>query len=180
MIKYLQYLSFRKQLLEYIYSRRAGLEETDELSAELTHIPAYEGSFGEDQVQLSAVREYGSGPLDRVPLGENVECLLQADEVLPIGLARHSFELDAPTQPYLRDSNGVTYFIQKGRNVVGRHPESDIRIDPNFSSVSRAHMVLEWDGSRRFQIIDLSTRGTLLPKTVLEIARARFEDQESV
>ena len=179
MIKYLQYLSFRKQLLEYIYTRRAGLEETDELSVDLTHTPAYEGSFGEDQVQLSAVREYDSVSLDRVPLGESIECQLETDEVLSIGLARHPFELVAASQPYLMDGNGVTYFIQKGRNVVGRHPESDIKIDPNFSSVSRAHMVLEWDGSRRFQIMDLSTRGTLLPRTMLEIAQARFEDMES-
>lgn len=175
MIKYLQYLSFRKQLLEYIYTRRAGLEETDELAADLTHIPAYEGSFGEDRVQVNALRSINSVHLERIPLGETVECLLERDEMLSIALARHPFELVAAHQPYLMDSNGVTYFLQKGRNVVGRHPESDIKIDANFSTVSRAHMVLEWDGSKRFQIMDLSTRGTLLPQCVLERARARFE-----
>ncbi len=175
MIKYLQYLSFRKQLLEYIYTRRAGLEETDELSSELTHIPAYEGSFGEDQVQLSAAKEYASIRFERVPLGEAIECLLESDEMLSIAMARHSFELVAGNKPYLIDSNGVTYYIKMGRNMVGRHPESDIKVDANFSTVSRAHMVLEWDGQKRFQIMDLSSRGTLLPEKVLCDAKDRFE-----
>ena len=97
---------------------------------------------------------------------------------MAIGLARHPFELIAAHEPYLMDSNGVTYFIRKGRNVVGRHPESDVKIDANFSTVSRAHMVLEWDGLRRFQIMDLSTRGTLLPESVLEAAKARFAKED--
>ncbi len=177
MIKYLQYLSFRKQLLEYIYTRRAGLEETDELSSDLTHIPAYEGSFGEDQVQVCAHREYASVRLERIPLGESVDCMLEQNEMLSIGMARHPFELVAAQTPYLMDSNGVTYYLKKGRNLVGRHPESDIKIDANFSTVSRAHMVIEWDGARNFQIMDLSTRGTLLAQSVLENCGAQFSLQ---
>lgn len=180
MIKYLQYLSFRKQLLEYIYTRRAGLEETDELSVDLTNVPDQESSFGEDQVQISAVREYASAQLERVALGESVDCLLEEDAVLAIGMSRHPFELVAARQPYLMDTNGVTYFIQEGRNVVGRHPESDIKVDANFSTVSRAHLVLEWDGGRHFKIMDLSTRGTLLPRSVLAAAKERFENQDSL
>ena len=65
MIKYLQYLSFRKQLLEYIYTRRAGLEETDEISSDLTHIPAYEDSFGEEDVEILAPGLKGLGRCHR-------------------------------------------------------------------------------------------------------------------
>ena len=39
LIKYLQYLSFRKRLVEYIHSRKQGFDETDEFS-DMTQYPA--------------------------------------------------------------------------------------------------------------------------------------------
>jgi pSer/pThr/pTyr-binding forkhead associated (FHA) protein len=62
--------------------------------------------------------------------------------------------------------------------MVGRHPESDLTVDANFSAVSRAHLVLEWDGEQQFRMMDLSTRGTWLREKVLAklSAVARPED----
>ena len=62
--------------------------------------------------------------------------------------------------------NGVTCFVRPGRNIMGRHPESDLTVDANFSAVSRAHLVMEWDGDKQFRLMDLSSRGTWLRESV--------------
>lgn len=54
--------------------------------------------------------------------------------------------------------------------MVGRHPESDVPIDQNFSDVSRAHLVVEWEGSERITVIDLSSRGSFIRRKILETA----------
>ena len=167
LIKYLQYLSFRKRLLDFIHARKAGLEETDELCADLTRVPA-----NADAARGSSMERIGgnSDAIDgfaRMPLGETVEFSLGAEEVFEFMLARHRFELVGGTHPYVVDRNGVTCFVRPGRNMVGRHPESDLTVDANFSAVSRAHLILEWDGQQIFRMMDLSTRGTWLRDSVL-------------
>jgi hypothetical protein len=171
LIKYLQYLSFRKRLLDFIHSRKAGLEETDELSAELTRMPPPAGEEGNSSVvRIGLARAVYAEGFDRMPLGESVEVSLADGDVLEFLLARHRFELVGGNHPYVVDRNGVTCFVKPGRNMVGRHPESDLTVDANFGDVSRAHMVLEWDGGVSFRLMDLSSRGTWLPEDTLRDA----------
>jgi len=179
LIKYLQYLSFRKRLLDFIHVRKAGLEETDELSSDLTRIPA-----AQDEGDSSVVRLGIAGmPVDgfaRMPLGEAVEVTLEEEDVLEFLLARQRFELVGGAHPYVADRNGVTCFVKPGRNMVGRHPESDLTVDANFADVSRAHLVLEWDGVAQFRLMDLSSRGTWLRGDVLRAANATSGPEEFI
>jgi hypothetical protein len=177
LIKYLQYLSFRKRLLDFIHARKAGLEETDELSAELTRVPGSDERSERSVVRLGVVRSFPDDDFERMPLGETVEVPLGAEDVLEFSLARHRFELVGGRDPYVVDRKGVTCFVRPGRNMVGRHPESDITVDPNFSDVSRAHLVLEWDGGDTFRLMDLSSRGTWLRREVLATASAVCDPQ---
>lgn len=170
LIKYLQYLSFRKRLLDFIHARKAGLEETDELSAELTRLPGSEEPSERSVVRIGVVRSFPDEDFERMPLGETVEVALVEEDVLEFALARHRFELVGGNHPYVVDRKGVTCFVRPGRNMVGRHPESDIAVDANFSDVSRAHMVLEWNGENCFRLMDLSSRGTWLRREVLAAA----------
>lgn len=167
LIKYLQYLSFRKRLLDFIHARKAGLEETDELSSELTRIPA---SDGDGSLVRLGVAGVSLEDFERMPLGETVELALGEGAALEFLLARHRFELVGGERPYVVDRNGVTCFVKPGRNMVGRHPESDLTVDANFSDVSRAHLVLEWDGGQQFRFMDLSSRGTWLRREVMAAA----------
>jgi hypothetical protein len=179
LIKYLQYLSFRKRLLDFIHARKAGLEETDELCADLTQLPRSVESADEDSsIVRVGVAAAATDGFARMPLGETVEFALGAEEVFEFLLARHRFELVGGVHPYVVDRNGVTCFVRPGRNMVGRHPESDLTVDANFSAVSRAHLVLEWDGEQQFRMMDLSTGGTWLREKVLAklSAVARPED----
>jgi hypothetical protein len=160
LIKYLQYLSFRKRLLEFVFVRKTGLEETDEIPV----------SMGESKTlnEPGVTRHSGSPKgrareFRRLLLGEPIRFSLAKGETVEIMLAGHVFRLVAVNPPSLIDQNGVMYFLKLGRNMVGRHPEGDISVDPNFRDVSRAHAIVEWDGHLQIAVTDLSTKGTFVP-----------------
>ena len=178
LIRYLQYLSFRKRLLEYIYTRKQGFEETDDY-ADLTEYPtpppAAEPDTGLEQAGAGGedagdgLRRF-TGDFRRVPMGEALEVRIDKGEKIDCMLAGHLFRLIGGHPPSLIDQNGVTYFLKDGRNMVGRHPESDVPVDQNFSDVSRAHLILEWEGRDKVTLIDLSSRGTFVRRKTLEEA----------
>jgi hypothetical protein len=170
-IKYLQYLSFRKKLLDYIHERKLGLEETAQ-HPDLTIFPA-----PSDPSRASAVgASRPLGEFSRVPVGETVAVTLPSSGSVEFMLARRMFRLIGPANPCLVDQNGDTHFLKKGRNMMGRHPESDVVIDPDFNDVSRAHAIVEWRGDHQVLITDLSTRGTFVPVEVMRAARIVLND----
>ena len=158
LVKYLQYLSFRKRLLEFIYSRRQGLEATEVLPG----IQMGSGSSGIDLERAAERLDVAPDGFVRLPMGESREVRLGAGESVVVMFADHEFRLKGGEPPALVDANGVTGFLEPGRNMVGRHPESDVCIDQGFSDVSRAHCVLEWRGGNLLVLTDLSSRGTFV------------------
>lgn len=156
LIKYLQYLSFRKRLLEFIYARKAGLDETDAYT-DLTIIPTV-GGMGRVPGQPPA----RGSDLVRLPFGEAVEVELAPGRTAEVMMAGHVFKLVSEQAPSLVDQNGVVHFLKPGRNMVGRHPESDVVIDPNLSDVSRAHLIIDWRHEKSLAIMDFSSRGTYM------------------
>lgn len=160
LVKYLQYLSFRKRLLEFIYSRRRSLEQTEELPGIYLGSGASDIDLGRAADRLEEAPE---GYL-RLPLGESREVRLPINRETNLMLANHAFRLMGGEPPAMVDQNGVTYFLRPGRNMVGRHPESDVRVDQNFSDVSRAHCLLEWRGGDLLILTDLSSRGTFVKR----------------
>ena len=87
-------------------------------------------------------------------------------------LAAHLFRVVGGTPPSLIDQNGVTYVLEEGRKMIGRHPESDVLVDQDFGDVSRAHLLMDWRPPGRLEMTDLSTRGTYLRGSVV----ARSQD----
>ena len=164
-IKYLQYLSFRKKLLDYIYERRLGLLETNQ-HPDLTIFPAP----GDPARRDGAAQPVGE--FARVPVGESVTFDIPATGSVPVMLSRRMFRLLGQGKPCLVDPNGQTHFLKEGRNMLGRHPESDVVIDRDFNDVSRAHAILEWREGATVSITDLSTRGTFVP---IEFSRGDSE-----
>jgi hypothetical protein len=178
LIRYLQYLSFRKRLLEYIHTRKQGFDDTQS-HADLTEYPSpppmpscdtgFEPTGSEDSLGSDGLRRF-TGDFRRVPMGEALEIPMDKGEKIDIMMAGHLFRLIGGHPPSLIDQNGVTYFLKDGRNMVGRHPESDVPIDQNFSDVSRAHLIIEWEGEDRVIVIDLSSRGSYVRRQTLEDA----------
>ena len=162
LIKYLQYLSFRKRLLEYIYSRKSALEDTDALPVNVEAQGAG-GNHADEAEETGTASPHSAKQFIRLPLGEPLALPLPLGTTADIKLAGHVFRLIGGRPPSLIDQNGVMYFLREGRSMVGRHPESDIVIDHDFRDVSRAHLILEWNGGPSVRLTDLSTRGTFVP-----------------
>ena len=158
LVKYLQYLSFRKRLLEFIFTRRSGLEETDELPG--IHLGS--GVSALDLERASGLAESAPPGFVRLPMGESRELRLSTGQHEEILLAGHLFKLVGGQPPVVIDQNGVTCFLRPGRNMIGRHPEADVRIDQNYNDVSRAHCILEWRNGDLMMLTDLSSRGTFV------------------
>ena len=141
--KYLQYLRSRKDLLEYIRSKRAGLEGTGEIS---------------DTLPLASDEHLWH----RLPMGENVIVRLAFRADLAIRLGRHVFQIRDGYPPGLIDPDGRVAYFRRGQQCAGRHPEIDLVLDRGYSDVSRAHLLINWSGGEHVQLTDLSSRGTYL------------------
>ncbi|MDH3315093.1 MAG: FHA domain-containing protein [Gammaproteobacteria bacterium] len=161
LIKYLQYLSFRKRLLDFILMRKQGLEETDGYETQTLYPPAADAT--QSNLEVLNPEEFV-----RLSMGENVALDFDEGEKFELKLANHLFRVVGARPPCLVDQNGVMYFLRPGRNMIGRHPESDVPIDPNFGHVSRAHLIIEWDANWKLNLIDLSSRGTFLQRKVMQ------------
>jgi hypothetical protein len=98
----------------------------------------------------------------RLPLGEPIEIPLPGGRELKLMLAGHMFRVMGATPPILVDQHGVTYFLKEGKNMLGRHPQSDIVANPDFRDISRAHLLIEWQGNHAISVTDLSSRGTFI------------------
>jgi hypothetical protein len=166
LVKYLQYLSFRKRLIEYLTASRRGLEDTDEYS----DITLFAMHFGAEQAKAGPHGRPGDASFVRLPLGESVDLELPLGHDAGIMLAAHVYRLSGDRPPTFVNQNGVTYMLKTGCNMVGRHPEGDVVIDLNFSDVSRSHVILEWNGDAMVRLIDCSSRGTYVDRDALQRA----------
>jgi hypothetical protein len=170
LIKYLQYLSFRKRLVEFVRTGKRGLEDTSEHSRASMDALSFDLLELDNKFEADSIIKRAEGDFVRLPLGESVTIVLPVGRKANIMLAGHAFRLTGAKPPSLIDQNGVMYFLKEGRNIVGRHPESDIVIDPDFSDVSRAHVIVEWDGVAGVALVDLSSCGTFVRADALRPA----------
>lgn len=149
LVRYLQYLGFRKRLVEFIFSRQGSLGETRVLNDVTT---------GLEETTLEGE------PCLRLPLGEAVELRVPEAGGIELMLALHRFRLQADGhQATLVEDDGSRHVLRHGRNLVGRHPSADVVVDGRRRQISRAHLILEWHGKGRFTALDISTGGTFVP-----------------
>jgi hypothetical protein len=173
LIKYLQYLSFRKRLLDFILAKKQGVEETDEFNG-LNPNPDDADTSGVRplfQVPPKIAGEIASEQFVRMATGESVAIRLEEGEKLELKLGNHPFRLVHARPPCLMDQNGLMYFLRPGRNMIGRHPDSDVALDPDFGNVSRAHLIIERESDAILRLMDLSSRGTFLRRETLQRGR---------
>ena len=160
LVKYMQYLATRRDIVKSIYAQRFGGMEP--LAAQE---PAADGgakstlSFddeSESHTESSQIR------LERLPRGETVLVNTPPSGELWILLSRHKFRLFANEQARLIDDNGVSYPLKSGVNVIGRHPGNDVVVGGWCRDVSRKHLMVDCSVSASLSLTDLSTHGTFL------------------
>lgn len=157
--RYMQYLGVLRRLLEFTSSGRASHGDK-EPTVQANNRRAPLATLRQAEPDRGLAREALDKEHVRLPLGEPVEIPLPARQELKVILAGHIFRLAGHIPPSLVDQHGVTYFLKRGKNIVGRHSQSDVVVNPDFRDVSRAHLVLDWRANNVIRITDLSLRGT--------------------
>ena len=165
LVKYMQYLAARRDIVKSIYAQRFGGQEplaTQDLAvdggAKSTLI--INDDPGPD-TESSQIR------FTRLPRGETVTVRTPGNGELSIILSRHKFQLFATDTPRLTDDNGVNYPLKSGVNVIGRHPGNDVVVGGWYRDVSRKHLMVDTSDSDNLGLTDLSTHGTFLPGKLL-------------
>ena len=134
LVKYMQYLSSRQEIIKYLYSEKkrnikssassndteAGSEFKDTLILENTVFEPISG-------------EYQSGEMEKMPKGENVTIRMKPGKKIVILLSKNQCKIiaDESSIKFIDDA-GRSYDLKIGKNVIGRDSKSDIMMDPKL------------------------------------------------
>lgn len=169
LVKYMQYLSSRQEIIKYLYSEKkkyleeAGqgepVESTKLKDTLILENTLFEPASGSDRK---------SGAFERMPKGEAVTVTLEDGAEMEVLLSRHACKIVAGDRIRFVDQAGRSYELKKGRNIIGRDAVSTVMIDPSLRDVSRLHLVIENFDNRSLQLTDMSSHGTYVPARFLE------------
>jgi FHA domain len=169
LVKYMQYLSSRQEIIKYLYSEKkkhvkpsstSSREESNEFKDTLM----LENTVFEP---LSDVKN--SAEMEKMPKGENVTIRMKAGKKIDVLISKHPCKIvcEESGNKFI-DESGRSYTLKSGKNVIGRDSKSDIMMDPNLRDVSRMHLVIETDETNTLYLTDLSAHGTYIPLKYLE------------
>ena len=168
LVKYMQYLSARQEIIKYLYSeKKKYLKEPDTEDVG-------EGTFKETLILENTIFEpaadqHKGNEYERMPKGEPVTIILSSNREIELVLSKHPCKLVAANNKLdFVDQKGRIFEIKKGRNVIGRDTVSTIVMDPSLRDISRLHLVVEKFDDNTIQITDLSSHGTFIPAKFLE------------
>jgi hypothetical protein len=175
LVKYMQYLSSRQEIIKYLYSEKKRFME----EPALREGEAPDSSKFKDTLILEntifepgATEENKDKEFERLPKGEVVNLNLDNGAQVDILLSKHACKLVAGDTLKFVDQAGRQYDLRKGRNIVGRDTISNIMIDPALRDVSRLHLVVEKVDERHCSLTDMSSHGTYVPSRYLRQQRA--------
>ena len=163
LVKYLQYLANRQELIKRIYwnkSRKsqAGLsEDSDEAIQGFIDTSIFDGGSDlADQLKSDTAFE-------RLPRGEPLDIRLLPGQEMTIRLSVHPFRLVRADGAYLVDEQGREYALKPRRSTVGRSSDNDVVLDAAYRAISRKHLILEFPSKDRVILTDRSSHGTFVP-----------------
>lgn len=169
LVKYMQYLSARQEIIKYMYSekKRNSNEPSD---------PG-EGSAFKDTVILEntvfePIEKSNTGPnekYERLPKGEAVTITMKPGEEVDILLSRYECKIySKDNKIFFEDNEKRSYALENGRSVVGRDSVSTVMMEPGLRDISRMHIVIEKFDESTIQVTDLSSHGTYIKAKYLE------------
>jgi len=169
LVKYMQYLSSRQEIIKYLYSEKkrhvkttasngteAGIDFKDTLMLENTVFEPVSG--GKQGVEM-----------EKMPKGENVTIRMKAGKEIDIFLSKHQCKIiSGESSCKFIDESGRSFDLKIGKNMIGRDSKSDIMLDPTLRDISRIHLIIETDNTNTLYLTDLSSHGTYIPAKYLE------------
>ena len=166
LVKYMQYLSSRQEIIKYLYSeKKKMMHEPNDAEAVP---PEFKDTIILDNTLVEDTPGDDEHEIERMPKGEAVTVTLRPNEEIDILLSKHKCKLAYKDQFQFTDQAGRTYNLKKGRNVVGRDTASNIIMEPKLRDISRLHLVIENFGDNTVQLTDLSSHGTSIPTRFIE------------
>lgn len=171
LIKYVQYLASRQDVLKSLYANKAK-EATVEHDSEAPANPALKQTLifdvtNPDSTGAKASATISKPTLERLPRGETLVLEPTKGDEIRLVLSRHRFTLIVGERSYLADENGGDYLLHAGRNTVGRQPGIDVVVDSAYRDVSRRHLIVDINDDGTLALTDLSSHGTYLPPSLL-------------
>ena len=167
LVKYMQYLSSRQEIIKYLYSEKKKLMH--ETGNEKETGAEFKDTLILENTVFEPISEGGSNKkMERMPKGEAVTVTLAPGEEIDVLISKHECKLSADDGIQFTDQAGRAYTLGKGRNVVGRDSVSNIMMEPNLRDVSRLHLVIENFGDNTVQLTDLSSHGTYIPAKYIQ------------
>ncbi len=169
--KYLEYLSFRKELLNFICSRRKQPRQGGKLAREMRK------ALGQpDEASAASLKETDAFGMTRVaampmasdkyvrlPERQTVRMKLRTGESLQVFLASHRFVVRARAEELeLVDERGVSHRLPAGRSSIGRHVDNDVMLDSGYQEISRFHLIIEREEPATLRVTDISSFGTFV------------------
>ena len=173
LVKYMQYLRSRQEVVRTLYANRRRDDEMDEpISAGSTNDVDSGSPLREtvifDVEKIDAIRRKEAMAFSRIPKGETVQIPIDPNGILELRLARHRCQIIHRGALMFVDEQGRDHSLPPGRSIVGRDASSDIIMNSSFRDVSRKHLILESDGERTIRITDISSHGTSIPPQYLD------------
>lgn len=170
LVKYMQYLSSRQDIIKYLYSekKKPTAEKHDSNDEQVDGEQFKDTLIFENTIFQTNSIGQKDGEFERMPKGESVIAVLKPNERIIVMLSKHKCEIEANGQIYFIDQSGRKHALDMGRNVIGRDAAGTVAIDPGLRDVSRTHLVIENLGNNSLQLTDLSSHGTYIPTALLE------------
>ncbi len=171
LVKYMQYLSSRQEIIKYLYS-----EKQSQINGSAKHsddsdesgVDKLSGTLILENTLFEPFKEGKADEFERMPKGEVISIKLPVGREIDIRLSKHKCILSNKNGVEFIDQAGNRHSLGKGRNIVGRDTSSTVKIDSTLRDVSRMHLVIENLGDNYLQLTDMSSHGTFVHPSVLE------------
>ncbi len=167
MVKYMQYLAARQEIVRSTYNsrhaKREGAEpgvlgmdpkKSETLIFDLTTVASSDSGSGEE--------------FQRLPKGETVDIPIDPGSPVDVVLAKHKFSIVAGEKLCFVVDKDHQPELSPGKNIVGRDASSDVVIDANYRAVSRRHLIIEMEGASMIRLTDISSLGTFVSPEYLD------------
>ena len=180
LVKYMQYLSSRQEIIKYLYSEKKRMMSEPSVEAVKEEpVTSAEDEFRETLMLENTIFEpvassgksgdgSSAGDFERMPKGEAVTITLSPGTEMDVMLSKHKCCLVAKDGIQFIDHTGKAYTLGKGRNIIGRDTISTVILDPSLRDISRLHLVVENVDDSSLQITDLSSHGSFLPSKFMQ------------
>lgn len=169
-VKYIQYLSSRQDIIKHLYSEKKAAAGNDqnsateqEGSARLSETLIFEDDLVDQNSAPLSIRE-----LERMPKGEPITIVLDPNEEITVMLSKYKCSIEADRRFFFIDPSRCKNTLSLRRTTIGREATNNIVVDSTFRDVSRLHLTIEVLGKNSLRLIDFSSHGTYIPSRFLE------------